>query len=152
MSRRAPDYVQPSWAGSGLIEMRRGGERFYVRDTVLVTLGVLALYAAAYGIGLLFLSTTPIACGVHCYRNPHASMHNLHLYLWLTVASAVVALAASYALRVARVVVSLLQVVILTVMLIIVVPALHRADIQQQHLDACQYGARPPCIGMTRLS
>ncbi|HET6876131.1 MAG TPA: hypothetical protein VFH38_01230 [Jatrophihabitans sp.] len=152
MTRRAPDYVQPSWTGSGLIELRRGGERFWVRDFVLVPIGLLILDSAFWGIGAFLLTGDRVVCGTHCYADPQAVLHDVHMFWLVTAIPVAASVVASCLLRAARVATTAVQLAVVITILVVTLPAVHRADAQQAQLDRCHYGATGHCAGVRRLT
>lgn len=152
MSRRAPDYIQPSWTGSGLIELRRGGERFLGRDILLIPLGLLILDGAFWGIGAFLFEGSRIVCGKHCFPDPQAVLHDVRLFWLLTAIPVLGTLALSYLLRVARVATSIVQAAVVVAILVITVPLASHAAAQQAQLVRCHYGATGPCPGVRQLT
>lgn len=152
MSRRAPDYIQPSWTGSGLIELRRGGERFWIRDILLIPVGLLILDGAFWGVGAFLLEGNRVVCGQHCYPDPQAVLHDVHLFWLLTAIPVLGTIVLSCLVRSARVATSIVQAAVVIAILVITLPVVSRADTQQAQLDRCHYGATGSCAGVRQLT
>ena len=143
----------PSWRGDGSLELT-GKERFGLHDLVVVLVAVAAVDLTAFVIAV-FVSdrSSHIACGVqHCYPDPHPVIHDAHMYLWITGITAAVAIGAVLAFRRARIAVIVLQLIGVGIVLAFVLPSLSKAQTQLQHLEQCNYGAHPPCVGVRQLT
>jgi hypothetical protein len=146
--------IRKSWAGAGSLEITGPDDHFELRDYMLVLVYVVAVDAIGlfFG-GALFAQQKPPVCGpATCFADPHVTVHNALLYVWLTGVLAVLTIAATAAWKTGRVAVAVLQAVIFFAVVIIAVTTVIRAQGQQQELRMCHAGAAGPCVGVERAS
>ena len=145
--------IRRSWAGSGSLEITGPDDHFEIRDYVIVFVYVITVDLVAFLGGALFVQKSRRLCGPdQCFANPHATIHDALLYVWLTGVVAVVTIGAAAAWRTGRIVVAAAQGLVFVVVVILAVSAVIHAQGQQQELKACHLGALGPCVGVHRLS
>ena len=87
-----------------------------------------------------------------CFADPHATIHDALLYLWLTAVVAVVTIAITAFWKTGRAVVAGMQAVVFVVVVIVAVTAAIHAQGQLQELRLCHLGGAGSCVGVHRIS
>lgn len=146
--------IRRSWAGQGSLEITGPDDHFEIRDYVIVFLLVATVDLIAYLGAAPFVQRNRAVCrsGGACFADPHATIHDALLFMWLTPVVGVLTIAVAAAWKTGRVVVAAMQAVVFAVVVILSVTAIIHAQGQQQELRACHLGASGPCVGVHRLT
>ena len=152
MKRRAQQLInQPSWSGEGQLRFRVQRERTSWIESGVLVLATLGINVVAYAIASLFGAQTRIVCGYHCFPSPEADLHDARVALWAVGIASVITIGAAFAIRRARLLISIVQGVILAAMLVYAIPTITRAQDQLRELQRCDYGRHGPCVGIRDL-
>jgi hypothetical protein len=147
--------IRRSWSGDGSLEIIGPDDHFELRDYVIVFAYVVTvdLIALLFG-NATFAQPSNTLCrpGKACFADPHVTIHNALLYLWLTPVIAVLTIAITAFWKTGRAVVAGMQAVVFVIVVILAVTAIIHAQGQQQELQLCRLGASGPCVGVDRIS